>query len=88
MTTPALYWGGQVHIILWSYVCHSVCLKPTQFQGEISSHFGADFYKNLQKNDIDILMLRIFFPKMSLDACVATFVSIQTNFKVDRDDHF
>ena len=24
-----------------------------------------------------------FFPKMSMDVCVATFVSIQTNFKPD-----
>ena len=36
--------GGQVHIILWSYVCPSICLKRTQFQSEISPRFGIDLY--------------------------------------------
>ena len=31
--------GGWVHIILWFYVCPSICFKPTQFQGEISPRF-------------------------------------------------
>ena len=35
---------GQIDIILWSYVCPSICFKPTHFQGEVSPCFGTDLY--------------------------------------------
>ena len=71
-----------MHIILWSYVCPSVCFKPTQFQGEISPRLGKDIYKILQKTILISLCLG-FFPKMSLNVCVATFLSIQANLRPD-----
>ena len=71
---------GRIATYYFVVLCLSQPLfKPTQCQGEINPRFGTDIYKNLQKNNIDILMFS-FSLKMSLDVCVATSVSIQTNF--------
>ena len=86
LTTPLYlkFRGGYVHIILWSYICPNICFKRIQFQGEISPGFGTDHYlAEIYERTILISQCSGFFLKRSLHVCVATSVSIRTNFKLD-----
>ena len=73
--------GGQVHIILWAYVCPSICFKPTRFHGEISPHFGTDLYfTEIYKRTVLISQCSGFFLK---GACMYVLLRVRTNFKAD-----